>query len=910
MIRRWWRTSVQFRLVSFFLLLSWSSVVTVGTLAFVRARQELSGVTLTRLEAAASLKGDELRRWLEGQRRDLLVLAAWPDLTRTAAAALRAYRPDGGKASGKASAVLDSSACAEARTLFAAVQAHKPDLHEIFILTSVGGRIVCSSNPAHVGESRALDAYSVKGREQTFIQTVYPSPVTGRPLVSLATPLREAGTDRALGVLGAHLNLEEMDRIMRAPTGLGQGSEIYLVDRYNVFISAARFGRPRFPRGIHSKGIDAAVNGDTGKGPYANYDGDAVLGAWRWIDELGVAILAEMPQTAALAPSRRLAWTILTAGFISAGALAIGVLVLARRITSPLLAINRAARGVAAGDLTQHAPVAGDDEVGVLARSFNEMTDQLRGLYGELADSAARFAKVFDASPMAIAITTFEEGRYVDVNPRWLELIGRERDEVIGRTAKELGVWADPEDRDVVIADLREHAILFDVEVRLRTKSGEVRECVTSLARIFLADTPCLISLFSDVTDRKRTERALQASQEQLRQAQKLEAIGRLAGGIAHDFNNLLTIIIGYSDMLVNRPPAGDGGRGELEEVRKAGQQAAALTQQLLAFSRKQVLAPRILDLNDVIANLDRMLRRLLGEHIQLVTRLDTSVGPVLVDQAQVEQVIVNLAVNARDAMPTGGTLTIETENVELGTAGRSAPGEPAGSFVALRVRDTGTGMDAETRQRVFEPFFTTKPLGKGTGLGLATIYGIVQQSHGHIEIDSAVGRGSAFTVFLPRTAGAAEPRPVAVPVRKTSGSETILVAEDEDPVRHLIRDVLRTHGYQVLMAADGREALAIAAQHPGPIDLVMSDVVMPGISGLEVIERLAQLRPRARVILISGYADEAIAAYGVMDPSITLINKPFQLHELTQRVREVLDTAPPEATEHIPVPPATRRAP
>jgi two-component system cell cycle sensor histidine kinase/response regulator CckA len=533
------------------------------------------------------------------------------------------------------------------------------------------------------------------------------------------------------------------------------------------------------------------------------------------------------------------------------------------------------------------------------------MTDRLRGLYGELADSAARFTKVFDASPMAIAITTFEEGRYVDVNPRWLALIGRTRDEVIGRTAKELGVWADPEDRDAVIADLREHAILFDIEIRLRTKSGEVRECVTSLARIMLADMPCLVTLFSDVTDRKRTERALQASQDQLRQAQKLEAIGRLAGGIAHDFNNLLTIIIGYSDMMLNRLPAGEG-RGELEEVRKAGQQAAALTQQLLAFSRKQVLAPRILDLNVVIDNLDKMLRRLVGEHIQLVTRLGPALGSVLVDQAQLEQVIVNLAVNARDAMPTGGTLTIETDNVEVGGQGRPGPGEPAGSFIMLRVRDSGTGMDAETRQRVFEPFFTTKPQGKGTGLGLATIYGIVQQSHGHIEIESAPGRGSVFTVFLPRAAGAAEPRPVAVPVQTTFGSETILVVEDEDVVRHLIRDVLRTHGYQVLVAADGNEALTIASGHPGPIDLVMSDVVMPGISGLEVIDRMSHLRPRARVILISGYADDAIAAYGVMDPSIALINKPFQLHELTRRVREVLDAAP----AHIPAQPATRRAP
>ena len=408
------------------------------------------------------------------------------------------------------------------------------------------------------------------------------------------------------------------------------------------------------------------------------------------------------------------------------------------------------------------------------------MTDRLRGLYGELADSAARFAKVFDASPMAIAITTFEEGRYVDVNPRWLQLIGRKRDEVIGHTAKELGVWADPEDREAVIADLREHAILYDIEIRLRTKSGEVRECVTSLARIMLADTPCLVTMFSDVTDRKRTERALQSSQDQLRQAQKLEAIGRLAGGIAHDFNNLLTIIIGYSDMMLNRLPAGEGGRGELEEMRKAGQQAAALTQQLLAFSRKQVLAPRILDLNAVIANLDRMLRRLVGEHIELVTRLGTALGPVLVDQAQIEQVIVNLAVNARDAMPTGGTLTIETENVELGTAGR--PRRRAGRFVRRvprpRHRHRHGRRDAAARLRAV---LHHEAAGKGTGLGLATIYGIVQQSHGHIEIESAPGRGSVFTVFLPRAAGAAEPRPVAVPVQTTSGSETILVVEDED---------------------------------------------------------------------------------------------------------------------------------
>ena len=337
------------------------------------------------------------------------------------------------------------------------------------------------------------------------------------------------------------------------------------------------------------------------------------------------------------------------------------------------------------------------------------------------------------------------------------DLIGRERDEVIGHTAKELGVWADPEDRDVVIADLREHALLYDLEIRLRTKSGEVRECVTSLARIMLADTPCLISLFSDVTDRKRTERALQASQDQLRQAQKLEAIGRLAGGIAHDFNNLLTIIIGYSDMLLNRPPAGDGGRAELEEIRKAGQQAAALTQQLLAFSRKQVLAPRILDLNAVIANLDRMLRRLVGEHIELVTRLGATLGPVLVDQAQIEQVIVNLAVNARDAMPTGGTLTIETENVELGRRpAATRAGDAAGSFVASA---SAIPAPAWTPRRASASSSRSSPRNRrGRAPASASRRSTASSSRVTATSRSTARRPRfGFTVFLPRAAGAAD---------------------------------------------------------------------------------------------------------------------------------------------------------
>jgi two-component system cell cycle sensor histidine kinase/response regulator CckA len=418
-----------------------------------------------------------------------------------------------------------------------------------------------------------------------------------------------------------------------------------------------------------------------------------------------------------------------------------------------------------------------------------------------------------------------------------------------------------------------------------------------------LRDQRCVIAMVNDVTERRRTEQALQESQEQLRQAQKLEAIGRLAGGVAHDFNNLLTVILGYCGVIQGRLAKTDPTFAELEEIRRSGERAAALTQQLLAFGRKQVLAPRVLDLNAVVADLDQLLKRLVGENIRLVTRLDRSLGPVMVDKAQVEQVIVNLAINARDAMPTGGTLTIETANVDSSQDGPVTPDRPIGPFVRLRVQDTGTGMDAETQRRIFEPFFTTKAPGKGTGLGLATIYGIVSQSQGHIEIDSAVGRGSVFSVYLPRmaAAAAAEPRAAPTPVRSVHGSETILVVEDEELVRNLVRDMLRMQGYQVLVAADAEEALALAEKRQGPIDLVITDVVLPGISGLELIERMAYLHPESRTIAMSGYASEVIARHGALTPGVTFVQKPFQLHELTRRIREVLDTPPAHDTRERP---------
>ncbi|TAJ08464.1 MAG: PAS domain S-box protein [Nitrospirae bacterium] len=380
--------------------------------------------------------------------------------------------------------------------------------------------------------------------------------------------------------------------------------------------------------------------------------------------------------------------------------------------------------------------------------------------------------------------------------------------------------------------------------------------------------------------------------EEQLRQSQKMDAIGRLAGGIAHDFNNLLTVINGYSQLLVNQLDATDERRNKAVEIKRAGDRAAALTRQLLAFSRKQVLAARVLDLNELMAGMNGMLRRVIGEDIDLVTVSGASLGSIKADPGQIEQVILNLAVNARDAMPQGGRLTIETANVDVDAAllGQSSYVQP-GSYVLLAVRDTGCGMDPHTQANMFEPFFTTKERGKGTGLGLATVYGIVKQSGGHILVSSEVGLGTTVKVYLPRVYQAvAAAESVSAADRPVNGSETVLLVEDEESIRKLLGRELRDRGYQVLEAGEGQEAVELCRRHEGAIHLLLTDVVMPRISGRELAERLASMRPDMRVLYMSGYTDDTVVRHGVQESATAFVQKPFTSIQLLRKVRDVLD--------------------
>jgi len=398
--------------------------------------------------------------------------------------------------------------------------------------------------------------------------------------------------------------------------------------------------------------------------------------------------------------------------------------------------------------------------------------------------------------------------------------------------------------------------------------------------------------LTEQIAERQKAEESLRASEEQLRQSQKLEAVGQLAGGVAHDFNNLLTVIMGYSDLLLRSSKHDDSMRSKTEEIKKAAVRAAALTRQLLAFSRKQVLQPKVLELNSLVTEVSKMLRRLIGEDIEFIMLLRPEAGRISADPGQIEQVLMNLVVNARDAIPQGGKIIIETGNVELhrDSADLHREVEP-GDYVLLTVSDSGRGMDEGTRKRIFEPFFTTKEVGKGTGLGLSTVYGIVKQSGGNIFVYSEVGRGTTFKIYFPRVKEEAASQPTAQRAQLPRGSETILLVEDEAMVRKLARTILEENGYEVLEAANGNEAI-IREQHAGEIHLMVTDVVMPLMSGRELAERVRERRHGIKVLYMSGYTDDAIVHHGVLEAGTHFLEKPFTPDALAWKVREVLDKA------------------
>jgi PAS domain S-box-containing protein len=503
----------------------------------------------------------------------------------------------------------------------------------------------------------------------------------------------------------------------------------------------------------------------------------------------------------------------------------------------------------------------------------------------QLRESETRYRLLFESNPEAMWVYDVQTLRFLAVNDAAIRRYGYPRDEFLAMTVRDVHSSTEHSELERTLGEAAGTAHV--VGVRHRRKDGGALEVEIVSDNIGFAGRPARLVLARDVTERRQLE-------AQLRQAQKMEAVGQLAGGIAHDFNNLLTAILGSAELLLDALPADHPGREEAQECRKAALRAAELTRQLLAYSRRQVLAPRVLHLNEVVAEMDKLLRRLIGEQVELCAVLATDLGAVWADPGQLEQVIVNLAVNARDAMPEGGKLTITTANAVLDESDVLAdPIVVPGAYVMLTVCDTGIGMDADTQARAFEPFFTTKPTGKGTGLGLATVYGIVKQSGGYIQVSSAPGCGTTFSLHFPRVDASVVPNQSdAVAATSLGGSETVLLVEDQEEVRALTHRLLKKGGYDVLVAASGPEALRLAAAQVRPIHLLLTDVVMPGMNGRELSRRLAPTQLGMKVLFLSGYPDDSILRHGALDPGVAFLQKPFSVQALARKIREVLDAA------------------
>jgi PAS domain S-box-containing protein len=491
-------------------------------------------------------------------------------------------------------------------------------------------------------------------------------------------------------------------------------------------------------------------------------------------------------------------------------------------------------------------------------------------------------------------------GKLLLANPALQKMLGYESQAEMLELNLITDVYVDPLEHKRVNELFTNQKEFTDVQVDWKRKDGKpIKARCTGWFVKSAAEGAAYFEVFAeDVTEKWLLER-------QLRMAQKMEAVGRLSGGIAHDFNNLLGVIIGYSQVLKRTLPPGTAFLEHAEEIEKAGQRAATLTRQLLAFSRQQVLAPAVLNLNSLISEMEKMLPRLIGEDIEIVISLDPAIGSVKADQGQLEQVVMNLAVNARDAMPDGGKVVITTSNVSLDEAWtRLHPGSKVGDYVMLSVADTGTGIDSETLAHIFEPFFTTKERGKGTGLGLATVYGVVKQSGGYVWVESAPGKGAAFQIYLPRIEEAVSvPERVAPIVEAFRGAETILLVEDADALRKLTHMLLEQHGYRVLVAANGAAALQLVEEKPESVNLLLTDVIMPGLNGRALAERLQLRQPGLKVLYMSGYTDDAIVDHGVLAAGTHLLHKPFSEESLIHKVREVLDAdtaVPPVAAEPL----------
>ncbi|HWP36198.1 MAG TPA: ATP-binding protein [Gemmatimonadales bacterium] len=750
------------------------------------------------------------------------------------------------------------------------------------------GRITCSGAAVRAGTVNVADRAWF--RDALAADTaVYDGPIQGRIsrqwTVAAAMAIRTPD-GRSHGAVGVSIDLNRLHSSVAA----AQMAPTWVTAVFNR--SGKLIVRTRDPElwvGREVQGVaivDTALARQEG-GNATGRDVDGVDRLWgiAIVPQTRWRVIAGLETSAALAPARTtLRWALAFGGLFTIVVLGLAFAI-AGRIARPIHALVEATAAAERGDFRQIDQRGGPAEVRRLGARFNAMVAARAAAEVSLRASEARFQKAFGASPTPMAISAWPSGIVIDVNDSYVATFGWSREEIIGRSAVEIGLWRDLQDRDAMRDDLEALRPVRNREYQFRKKSGETIVGLYSADRIEVGGQPCVISLFVDVTERRRLEL-------QLRQAQKMEAIGQLTGGIAHDFNNLLTAVLGNAELIAADLPADRQDlRAELDDIRAAARRGAGMVKKLLAFARKERLETAPVDLAEVVREVSAMLRHLVPETI----RIDTmGVQPgvwVPADRGALEQILINLVTNARDAMPQGGDLLIATRHGVIDDAFwmEHGWGEP-GEYGLLSVRDTGVGMDEETRAHLFEPFFTTKPRGQGTGLGMAMVYGLVKQQGGFVSVESQLGQGTTVTIFLPASDRPAAQPPAPEVKGPPGGRETILLVEDEPLIREAGRRALARQGYEVLTAADGEEALQILRREPGRVALVVTDIVMPRRTGPELFQAVSGQPEAPRFLFTSGYAEYAGGPGGGVPPGAELLAKPWSLGDLVSRVRFVLD--------------------
>ena len=710
---------------------------------------------------------------------------------------------------------------------------------------------------------------------------------------ALIVPLVRAIADsanRTVAIIGTTLRIDSLADLINVDVALPPKSVVTIIDTSGMLIaSSAREPHDRDSVAVFRnraeirKMKDSSVREVVGSDSITRIFAHARAQSAPWIVSVGI------PLNVALAPMYAEMRRDLLAGSISLALAVVAALLLGGRIAEPLDALSGDARAIAAGEEGRRTLVTSRSEVGVLADAFNQMADNVERRNAALAEGERRYRLMFDSNPLPMYAWDAETLLILASNEAAQERYGYSEAQFLSRKITDL---LDPSE----LMRFGSARLAFG-EKRLaptswvhRTASGEQLEMEVISTPSRRLGPPSWLSVNIDVTARHAAERALARSEERLRQSQKMEAVGAFAGGIAHDFNNLLTGMLGYCELVLETIPRGSEVWNDVNEIKALSMRGADLTRQILTVSRKQVVQHTALDINAVVIAVDRLLRRLIGENVALKTELAPNAGCIRADASQLEQVLLNLASNARDSMRPGGTLTIKTVVVHKRDATALELAEQ--DWIGIVVSDTGAGMTDEVRQRIFEPFFTTKERGKGTGLGLSLVYATVEQSGGLVRVVSAVGVGTTFHLYFPRSLDVVsnESAPAAVGPR-VNGTELILLAEDEDSVRAVAKESLERRGYQVLAAPDGPSALRIARDFTGTIDLLLTDVVMPGMNGRELSEHLLRERPNTRVLFASGYTDDAVLLHGVRTDELSFIQKPFTPLTLAQRVRQVLDS-------------------